>query len=87
MKKYLLLSIGLFSLPSFSEVSANVGFTTDYIWRGMTQSDGPAVSGGFDYASESGFYAGFGVPTLISTMVMVKNLITMLVMRLMSATQ
>ena len=48
MKKYLLLSIGLFSLPSFSEVSANVGFTTDYIWRGMTQSDGPAVSGGFD---------------------------------------
>ena len=30
MKKYLLLSIGLFSLPSFSEVSANVGFTTDY---------------------------------------------------------
>ena len=46
-----------------------------------------AVSGGFDYASESGFYAGFGVPTLISTMVMVKNLITMLVMRLMSATQ
>ncbi len=59
MKKYLLLSIGLFSLPSFSEVSANVGFTTDYIWRGMTQSDGPAVSGGFDYASESGFYAGF----------------------------
>ena len=42
MKKYLLLSIGLFSLPSFSEVSANVGFTTDYIWRGMTQSDGPA---------------------------------------------
>ena len=24
----------------------------------MTQTDGPAMSGGFDYAAESGFYAG-----------------------------
>ena len=48
----------IISLPSYSEVSANVSFTSDYIWRGMTQSDGPAIQGGFDYASEGGFYAG-----------------------------
>lgn len=56
MKKLLLLS--LISLPTFASVSANVSFASDYIWRGMTQSDGPAVSGGFDFEDESGFYAG-----------------------------
>ena len=57
MKKLLLL-ITFISLPSYSAVSANVSFTSDYIWRGMTQSDGPAIQGGFDYANDSGFYAG-----------------------------
>jgi len=47
------------TLPAFASVSANVGFATDYIWRGMTQTgDEPAISGGFDYASDVGFYAG-----------------------------
>ena len=57
MKKLLLL-VGFLSLPTFAGVSANVSFATDYIWRGMTQTDGPAMSGGFDYESEGGFYAG-----------------------------
>ena len=57
MKKLLLL-VGLISLPTFASVSANVSFASDYIWRGMTQSDGPAIQGGFDYEAESGFYAG-----------------------------
>ena len=57
MKKLFLL-VGILSLPTFASVSANVSFTSDYIWRGMTQSDGPAIQGGFDYAAESGFYAG-----------------------------
>ena len=57
MKKLFLL-IGIVSLPTFAAVSANVSFTSDYIWRGMTQSDAPAIQGGFDYAAESGFYAG-----------------------------
>jgi uncharacterized protein (TIGR02001 family) len=40
-------------------VSANVGFTTDYIWRGIAQSShNPAVQGGIDYAHASGLYAG-----------------------------
>jgi len=57
MKKLLLL-ITLVSLPSYATVSANVSFASDYIWRGMTQSDGPAIQGGFDYSSDVGFYAG-----------------------------
>ena len=57
MKKLFLLVV-ILSLPTFASVSANVSFTSDYIWRGMTQSDGPAIQGGFDYAAESGFYAG-----------------------------
>ena len=33
-------------------VSANVGFVSDYVWRGVTQNNSnPAIQGGFDYAS------------------------------------
>ena len=39
--------------------TANVGFTTDYIFRGISQNVGePAVQGGIDYSHSSGFYAG-----------------------------
>ena len=61
MKKLFLFFslIGAMSLPSFASVSANVSFATDYIWRGMTQTgEEPAISGGFDYAADGGFYAG-----------------------------
>ena len=58
MKKLLLMVGILISIPSYASVSANVAFASDYIWRGMTQSDGPAISGGFDYAADNGFYAG-----------------------------
>lgn len=41
------------------EVSGNVAITTDYRFRGISQSDrDPALQGGFDYAHESGFYVG-----------------------------
>lgn len=40
--------------------SGNVAVTTDYVFRGISQSsEDPALSGGFDYAHESGLYAGF----------------------------
>jgi uncharacterized protein (TIGR02001 family) len=40
-------------------ISANFALTTDYIYRGISQtSGGPALQGGFDYAHESGFYVG-----------------------------
>jgi uncharacterized protein (TIGR02001 family) len=40
------------------EVSGNVALGSDYFFRGYDQSMGAALSGGFDVASESGFYAG-----------------------------
>lgn len=41
-----------------AEVSGNVALTTDYVFRGISQSDNDAaVSGGFDWANDS-FYAG-----------------------------
>ncbi|MBI1887520.1 MAG: hypothetical protein HYS19_04000 [Nitrosomonadales bacterium] len=40
-------------------LSANIGFTTDYIFRGISQtSHNPAVQGGIDFAHAGGLYAG-----------------------------
>lgn len=40
------------------DFSGNIALTTNYIYRGVTQSDnGPAISGGFDYGVDL-FYAG-----------------------------
>lgn len=48
-----------------AEVSGNFGATSNYLWRGVTQSGGKAaVSGGLDYASDVGFYAGAWVSTV-----------------------
>ncbi len=42
-----------------AEVTANIGFTSDYIWRGVSQTgNSAAVSGGIDWGHESGFYLG-----------------------------
>lgn len=50
--------LGLSSLAS-AEVSMNIGVTSNYVWRGMTQNDNStAFSGGLDWSHESGFYAG-----------------------------
>ena len=58
MKKILFTIIAFPSLM-FAEFSANVGLSSNYVWRGVSQTaDELAVSGGFDYAAESGFYAG-----------------------------
>jgi len=40
-------------------LTGNVGFYSQYIFRGLTQTDrDPALQGGFDYSHSSGFYAG-----------------------------
>jgi hypothetical protein len=45
--------------PEVSPVTANVTVASNYIYRGLTQSNNkPAIQGGFDYAHESGFYVG-----------------------------
>ncbi len=41
------------------EFSANVAYTTDYVFRGISQTDdGPGIQGGFDWSHESGIYLG-----------------------------
>ena len=46
-------------------LSANVAATSNYIWRGISQSgDDSAISGGVDYADDSGFYTGTWVSSL-----------------------
>ena len=54
-----LISGGL-AAPSFAaEFSGNVALTTDYRFRGISQGDrSPAIQGGFDLETESGFYVG-----------------------------
>jgi uncharacterized protein (TIGR02001 family) len=50
--------IGLSSVAA-AEVSMNIGVTSNYMWRGMTQSgNSTAFSGGLDWENASGFYAG-----------------------------
>lgn len=40
-------------------VSGNMTFASEYIYRGIAQTDGaPALQGGFDYSHASGLYAG-----------------------------
>ncbi|MBI3918412.1 MAG: hypothetical protein HY322_15565 [Betaproteobacteria bacterium] len=40
-------------------LTGNVGLYSQYIFRGLTQTDrDPALQGGFDYSHSSGFYAG-----------------------------
>jgi len=47
------------SYASAVEISGNVGLSSDYIWRGMTQTNGDiAVNGGFDLSTDMGFYLG-----------------------------
>jgi len=57
--------VGLFMLSitassAFAgELTANAGITNNYLWRGLTQSENKAaISGGVDYASETGLYVG-----------------------------
>lgn len=42
-----------------ADLSGNVAATSNYVWRGLTQTDGgAAVSGGIDYKAPFGLYVG-----------------------------
>lgn len=63
------LTAPLVNADSPHEFSANVALTTDYMYRGISQSsEGPAISGGFDYTYATGgfadFYAGIWASSL-----------------------
>ena len=57
----LVTGIALLSATSLAhaEFSGNINISNNYIWRGLTQTnDEPAISGGLDWAHDSGFYIG-----------------------------
>ena len=42
-----------------ANIEANVALSTDYVFRGFSQTlEEPAISGGFDYGFDNGFYLG-----------------------------
>ncbi len=51
---------GIHVIPASAHTfTANVGLTSNYVFRGITQTvEKPALQGGLDYAHASGFYAG-----------------------------
>ncbi len=53
------LAVPGLAMAEDSPFSGNVKLTTDYLFRGISQTGGgPALQGGFDYAHPSGFYIG-----------------------------
>ena len=67
-KKLLVAALGtLFTMPAMAAdapasphtFTANVSLVSNYLYRGISQTNGrPAIQGGFDYSHASGFYAG-----------------------------
>lgn len=53
----LALSAAAVPATSMAEVTANIGWASEYIFRGIYQEDSSAYAG-IDYAHESGFYLG-----------------------------
>jgi len=61
MKKKVLSVLFILALGGslFAQFSFNLGATSDYVWRGVTQTEGdPALQGGIDWDHASGFYLG-----------------------------
>lgn len=53
------LALGLPAAPAFADVSFNASLTSDYRYRGISQTRlKPALQGGADWSDASGFYAG-----------------------------
>lgn len=60
----MLLASGM-AVAADSSFSANVGVTSDYRFRGVSQSaQDPALQGGLDYAHNNGFYLGTWASTI-----------------------
>ena len=60
MKKTLLAAAMLAtSSAAFAEISGNVTLASDYVFRGISQTDNQiAIQGGLDYARDNGLYVG-----------------------------
>ena len=53
----ILLSFGVVPAVTMADLSANIGFVSDYVFRGIYQAPSSA-SAGIDYEHDSGFYIG-----------------------------
>lgn len=61
------LGLAMIAAPVAAELNANIGVTSNYIWRGATQTnDASAVSGGVDFSHKDGFYVGTWVSNTTS---------------------
>ncbi len=58
------LGATVFSGSALAGATANVGATSQYLFRGLEQTSGAAVSGGIDYAADSGLYVGTWASTI-----------------------
>ncbi|HAV93398.1 MAG: hypothetical protein CMF52_01815 [Legionellales bacterium] len=55
----LLSSTTAFGGDHYMSATSNIGFKTDYLFRGISQTRrNPAVQGGFDFSTKSGYYIG-----------------------------
>ena len=63
IKKFLVAAILSISMTGVATAAVewNTAVTSEYIWRGMSQGKGAAVSGGIDVSGETGFSAGVWV--------------------------
>jgi uncharacterized protein (TIGR02001 family) len=56
---------GVVRVAAAADITGYAVLTTDYVWRGVTQSDGdPAIQLGGDVSFSSGFYAGIWGSTI-----------------------
>lgn len=54
-----IVSALLVSSVTAGPVEGNVTLATDYVWRGISQTDeNPAIQGGLDWSNDGGFYLG-----------------------------
>jgi len=61
MKKTLIATalMAAISTTALADISGNVGMTSDYVFRGISQTDNQmAIQGGLDYEHPSGLYVG-----------------------------
>src|SRR5690606_7575411 len=55
----LMVTLQMTSSLVSADVSTNIAVVSNYLFRGVSQTDGsPAVQGGIDFEHASGFYAG-----------------------------
>ncbi len=48
----------LSSASAFADLTANLGVVSDYVFRGVVQTNSAAGNGGIDWSDDSGIYAG-----------------------------